>query len=265
VRRGSPVFRSNDPTVSRPEIALDPSRELDELREYLGNDYDQRTLEQYERNLADEFVRVGDEASFYRTSEGYLYDLTAFAMSGTKLPYIERLLQFVRPPARILDFGCGIGSDGLLLLEAGFEVEFADFDNPSTRYLRWRMARRGLEAPIHDLDGGLPSGPFAAAFAFDVIEHVEDPFAFLRQLEGLAGLVAVNFLEEEPDESIPLHRSLPVQALLDEAAGGRILSYGIYHGRSHLVIYRPPSGRRADRLISRGRLLGGRVGAKLAR
>jgi 2-polyprenyl-3-methyl-5-hydroxy-6-metoxy-1,4-benzoquinol methylase len=249
--------------VPRRKIEFDPSRELRELREYLGADYDQSKLEQYARNLAEEFAEVRDEASFYRNSEAYLYDLTAFAMSGTKLPYLERLLQFVDPPASILDFGCGIGSDGLLLLEAGFKVEFADFDNPSTRYLHWRMAKRGLAAPIHDLDLGIPSGPFAAAFAFDVIEHVDEPFAFLRQLEGLASLVAVNFLDEEPDESIPLHRRLPVRTLLDDAADGRIIHYGIYHDRSHLVIYRPPRGHRADRLISKTRLLGGRVGARL--
>ena len=27
-------------------------------------------------------------------------------------------------------------------LEAGYGVEFADFDNPSTKYLRWRLAQR---------------------------------------------------------------------------------------------------------------------------
>jgi SAM-dependent methyltransferase len=184
-------------------------------------------------------------------------------MSGTKRPYLERLLRLVDPPARILDYGCGIGSDGLTLLEAGFRVEFADFDNPSTRYLRWRMDKRGLAAPIHDLDRGAPSGRFDAAFAFDVIEHVDDPYAFLRRLEGLASLIAVNFLEEEFGESIPLHRSLPVRGLLRHAAGGRIVHYGLYHERSHLVIYRPPRGRRADRLISATRLLGSRIGARL--
>jgi hypothetical protein len=234
-----------------------------ELQEYLGEDYDQSDLERSEHNLADEFASVGDEAAFYRTSRGYLYDLTVFAMSGTKLPYLERLLHYVEPPAPILDFGCGIGSDGLMLLEAGFRVEFADFDNPSTRYLRWRLARRGLDAPIHDIDQGLPAGPFAAAFSFDVIEHVEDPFAFLRQLEGTAELVAVNFLEEDADEMIDLHRQLPIQELLNDAADGRIIHYGIYHERSHLVIYRPRSSRRSDRLVSKTRLLSGRVGAKL--
>ena len=92
-------------------------------------------------------------------------------MTGTKLPYLRELARHVPPGSRLLDYGCGIGSDGLLLLEAGYRVEFADFDNPSTEFLRWRLERRGLDAPVHDLDKEVPDG-FDAAYAFDVIEHV---------------------------------------------------------------------------------------------
>src|ERR1044072_1186672 len=117
-------------------------------------------------------------------------------MTGTKLPYLRQLLRNLPTGARLLDYGCGIGSDGLLLLEAGYRVEFADFANPSVEYLRWRMRRRGLEAPTHDLATGVPEG-FHAAYAFDVIEPVPDPFAFLQEMEQRARLVEVNFLEPE--------------------------------------------------------------------
>jgi hypothetical protein len=112
-------------------LELDPAREEGELREYLGSAYDHSFLQHYQRTLADEFAGCGDEATFYRTSKGYLYNLTAFAMTGTKLPYLDELVRLTDPGARLLDYGCGIGSDGLLLLEAGYQVEFADFDNPS--------------------------------------------------------------------------------------------------------------------------------------
>ncbi len=132
--------------------SCDPAREQAELREYLGGSYDHSRLQQYERVLDDEQRRIGDEQRLYRTSEAYLYNLTAFAMTGTKLPYLEELVAAVPPGARLLDYGCGIGSDGLCLLEAGYRVSFADFDNPSTRYLRWRLERRGMDADIYDLD-----------------------------------------------------------------------------------------------------------------
>src|SRR5207247_5387203 len=124
-------------------------------------------------------------------------------------PYLEELTRHLAPGARLLDYGCGIGSDGLLLLEAGYRVEFADFDNPSTAYLRWRLERREIEAPVHDLDGEVPAG-FDAAYAFDVIEHVDDPIEFLGNMERRARLGMINLLDDAPaDQALP-HPRPPV-------------------------------------------------------
>lgn len=218
-------------------LQLDPDRELAELREYLGPSYDETHLRRWQQAVDDELARVGDEATLYRTSEMYLYNLTAFAMSATKVPYLEELVALVPPGARVLDYGCGIGSDGLLLLEAGYEVGFADFDNPSTRYLRWRLERRALRAEIFDLDREPPPPGWSAAYSFDVIEHVDDPFAFLAELERVAALVVVNFLEPHPDEEPDVHHELPIEALLDHARSHNLRSYAVHHGRSHLVAY----------------------------
>jgi len=134
-----------------------------ELREYLGERFDRSRLVRWEDQLEEEAAAIGDEATLYRTSEAYLYNLTAFAMTQTKAPYLDAIRSVVAPGARLLDVGCGIGADGLELLEAGYRVEFADFDNPSTRYLRWRLERRGLDAPVHDLDRGALPGGFVLA------------------------------------------------------------------------------------------------------
>src|ERR1700755_439336 len=129
-------------------ITVDPERELAELQAYLGDDYDHARLQRYEQAVDEELAEVGDEPTLYRTSKMYLYNLTAFAMSRTKEPYLADLTDLVPRGSRILAHGCGIGSDGLLLLEAGYEVGFADFATPSTEYLRWRLQKRGFEAPI---------------------------------------------------------------------------------------------------------------------
>lgn len=241
-------------------IRIDAEREQSELRSYLGAAYDHARLIDYQRQVEDELERLGDEQRFYRESQGYLYDLTAFAMTATKLPYLEVLVAAVPPPASVLDYGCGIGSDGLLLAEHGYSVQFADFDNPSTRYLRWRLERRGLDATIHDLDRGRPPGHFDAVFCFDVIEHADDPFALLAELEALGDLVVVNFLDPQPGET-RLHRTLPVDALLAHAAGRRLRRYSRHHGRSHLVAYSPRRATPLRKALNRRRLGTGRRGA----
>lgn len=224
-------------------IAIDPDRELAELKEYLGERYEHARLQRYEEAVDEELAQVGDEPTLYRTSQMYLYNLTAFAMSRTKEPYLGDLTDLVPPGSRLLDYGCGIGSDGLLLLEAGYEVGFADFANPSTEYLRWRLRKRGLEAPIFDLDSAPPQPGWDAAYSFDVIEHVQDPFAFLGDLERLSNLVVVNFLEPMPDEP-DVHHELPIPELLRHAADRRLRRHRLYHGRSHLVLYEGRHGRR---------------------
>jgi SAM-dependent methyltransferase len=231
-------------------IVHEPAREESELRAYLGPEYRHLDLQQSDARLHEEFHETADEDRFYRSSQAYLYNLTAFAMTPTKLPYLRMLTERLAPGSRVLDYGCGIGSDGLMLLEAGYRVEFADFDNPSVEYLRWRLQRRGLQAPIHDLDRDVPSG-FDAAYSFDVIEHVDDPFGFVTELERRAALVAVNLLEPTPDDQ-DLHRELPIGGLLARATARELLGYRVFYGRSHLLIYRPSRSRRFAGM--RGRL-----------
>lgn len=216
-------------------------RDLEELTEYLGDSYNQQLLWGHRQAVDEEEEAAPDESTFYRTSQAYLYDLTVFAMTGTKDPYRAVLRALVPPGARLLDYGCGIGSDGLRLLDAGYRVEFADFDNPSTEYLRWRLARRGYEAAVHDLDAGVPGG-FDAAYCFDVIEHVPDPYALLEALEQRASIVVVNLLEPDPADT-HLHKPLPIRDIVSRATRRGLLRYRVYHERSHLLAYRGDVGR----------------------
>ncbi|HEX4106516.1 MAG TPA: methyltransferase domain-containing protein [Solirubrobacteraceae bacterium] len=231
----------------RATVAVDPEAEERELREYLGARYEHLRLQQWAHQLDEEFRQIGDEQEFYRRSEGYLYNLTAFAMSRTKVPYLQDLVRLCPPPARLLDYGCGIGSDGLALSAAGYDVSFADFDNPSTRYLRWRLQRRGLDGvAVYDLDRDPPPGGFDLAFAFDVLEHVADPFALLDELERRARIVLVNVLEPVADDVEVHHRELPVQALIDHATTHGLRRHRRYHGRVHLLGYAPCAGGGAE-------------------
>lgn len=216
--------------------------EMGELRDYLGAGFRPDLMIHHRGAVDREAEAAPDESTFYRTSQAYLYDLTAFSMSGVKQPYLQELMEHVPPGSRVLDYGCGIGSDGLALSRAGYAVAFADFDNPSTRYLRWRLERRGLALPVYDIEADeIPAAPFGAVMCLDVIEHVEDPAGFLGRLEALGRVVMVNFLEPEPGDT-HLHHRLDIEALVRHARAKGLLSYRVFHGRSHLVVYSASGG-----------------------
>jgi GT2 family glycosyltransferase len=230
--------------------AFEAEAELAELKDYLGDDFDLMRLWRHQQEVDEEEERAPDEATFYKTSTAYLYDLTVFAMSGTKRPYRDEIMRRIGPGSRLLDYGCGIGSDGLRLREAGYIVDFIDFDNPSTRYLKRRLARRGIEAVVYDVEADKPTG-YELAYCFDVIEHIDDPFAFLRAIEATSDLVAINFLEPVPDD-VHVHKTLPIAELLDYVTAKGLIHYSVHHqGRSHFVIYHSKPADPLRRLLGR--------------
>ena len=235
-------------------LELSPAREQAELEEYLGERFDLRRLQQYELELEREFAACGDEAAFYRSSEAYLYNLTAFAMTRTKLPYLHELIRARRARRR-----------GSSTTAAASAPTASRCSRPATRSssptsptrapstCAGAWPRRGLAAPIYDLDIEVPGG-FDAAYAFDVIEHVDDPFAFLGEMERRADVVVVNLLEPEPGRARARQspRAADRRDLRDARSTGACAPTRSHHGRSHLIAYEPGSAPALARL--RGRL-----------
>ena len=213
--------------------------EWQELKEYLGQDFRPELCHQSTDLVAREFCRSPNEAEFYRTSAGYLYDLTGFSMRETKEPY-RSLVRLLAPPgARLLDYGCGIGSDGLKFLNEGYEVSFADFQNPSTAYLQWRLRQRNSGAAVYDVEQFPSEMHFDLAYSFDVLEHVADPYRFLERLEGVADYVAVNFIVEEHNADFPMHYTHDWEKLEGWiAARNSVLCRSHLYPNSKLVVYK---------------------------
>jgi hypothetical protein len=113
---------------------------------------------------------------FFRQTPYYLSNLVIWHESGHRPPYVAEALPLLRHfQARTLcDFGCGIGSDGLQFVEAGYQVLFCEFDNPASRFLHWRLQQRHLQSPLIE-PADLPrAGAFDALWAMDVFDHLPD-------------------------------------------------------------------------------------------
>lgn len=84
-----------------------------------------------------------------------------------------------RPGVRVLDVGCGVGQVVARLTEAGYEAYGVDVAEPNIAKAR-RFTDRcrlydGRRLPF-------PDGHFASVGALNVLEHVEEPEAFIGEL-----------------------------------------------------------------------------------
>ncbi len=95
---------------------------------------------------------------------------------------LKRLERFV-PPGRLLDVGCAAG---FFLDEAhkrGWQVEGMDVSSFAVEYARNHFGYDVRHGSLTDLD--YPAGAYDLVTLWDVIEHVPDPMAYVRQAVSL--------------------------------------------------------------------------------
>jgi len=101
---------------------------------------------------------------------------------------VELLLQEFDPGASVLDLGCGAGAYGTPLMDAG-HIWLGVEGDPATACLASESGLPVLVANVVDLE--LADGAFDHVIAIEVIEHLDDPEAFIRQAARLANHSAV--------------------------------------------------------------------------
>lgn len=113
----------------------------------------------------------------YRHNEAYAEFLANWD-PGFYAKYADHLLPD-QPGGRVLDIGCGAGQVVQRLAEAGREVYGVDVSEPNIEKARRFTSRCQL------YDGRrlpFPDGFFNCAGALNVLEHVEEPEAFIREV-----------------------------------------------------------------------------------
>lgn len=93
---------------------------------------------------------------------------------------LKLLLDHSPPHAKIIDLGAGHGAFAKRLLKAGYSVVAIEKDA--------KFNAPGLKCIRTDLNGIWPTnlgGPFDVAVAIEIIEHLESPFHFFRQVNKI--------------------------------------------------------------------------------
>ena len=115
--------------------------------------------------------------SYYTRNEAYAEFLAGWD-AGFYAKYADTLKPG-QPGARVLDVGCGVGQVVARLAEAGFEAHGVDVSEPNIE----RAKRFCPRCQLYDGQRlPFPDGHFASAGALNVLEHVEEPEAFIREL-----------------------------------------------------------------------------------
>ena len=155
-----------------------------------------------------------------------------FARSSARAhAYLGEIVPLLDRGARVLHYRCGRGTAGLDLVDAGYDVAFAETPGASAELLRCRLQTRGSTAPVFEIgrpDDQLPSG-FDLALALDSLAHAEAPLDDLLRLEQCASTVAVG---------VP-HG--PLLAAVVDRAGPRLVRRRRISDGEQLVVYRSPS------------------------
>ncbi|MGD0537086.1 MAG: methyltransferase domain-containing protein [Verrucomicrobiota bacterium] len=120
---------------------------------------------------------MGHQESYYRHNEAYADFLAAWD-EGFYAKYADTLAPS-RPGARVLDVGCGVGQVVRRLKDAGFAAHGVEVSEPNVVKAR----QLGLECQTYD-GRSLPFADrhFANVGALNVLEHVEEPEAFIAEL-----------------------------------------------------------------------------------
>jgi 2-polyprenyl-3-methyl-5-hydroxy-6-metoxy-1,4-benzoquinol methylase len=210
----------------REALLIDRYRDLqDSLLQEMGDYFKCGDIEEIRRKCLralsdvkgewDGSVNSGNRGSveeFYNRSEAMVCELMwwhTLAEDSSPLAYVVAM-EFgkLHGCAHCLDFGCGVGSGGIVFARHGMEITFADISSLMLDFSEWRFKRRNLPARRLDLKvSGLPASAFDMVTAMDVFEHLVDPVQTVDEI--WKALVPGGYLfgrfHSEPDEDRPHH------------------------------------------------------------
>ncbi|HEX6977515.1 MAG TPA: class I SAM-dependent methyltransferase [Patescibacteria group bacterium] len=97
----------------------------------------------------------------------------------------EFVKRFIKNGMRVIDLGCGTGYGSAVLSELGCEVTGIDIDKEAVDYATKHYGKKTkfIKGNIKDLR--LKNSEFDIACSFEVIEHIDNPKAFLKEVKRI--------------------------------------------------------------------------------
>lgn len=144
------------------------------------------------RTVAEDFKRHGgvkytwgpSMEAFYGSTSAFLYELALWNRNPLKMStrrFVSRHLALQGKPLDILCVGDGLGFDSLHFARK-HRVTYFELPGVSERFARQLFERSTTTIRVLTDPAEIPKEAFDAVTCFDVLEHVPDPPAMVRQL-----------------------------------------------------------------------------------
>lgn len=141
--------------------------------------------------IKEEWLKINPQTKeeiikFYKETKLYLYDSAAWHFGNRRLFDMQLVSGmknqwnafkdtiFMGRAPKVLDFGCGIGQNAIMLAEAGFDVTLADLESDTLRFAEYRFKKQGIPYKVWKTEEEPPKEKYDFILAFDVFEHMVD-------------------------------------------------------------------------------------------
>lgn len=159
--------------------------------------------------------------NFYTNSTIYIFDLMWWHSITMGLSPLRRInvLEFALTQGikNYLDYGCGVGSTGILFAKHGLEVTLTDIGHKVLKFAAWRFKKRNLNVNVINFSEKLPKSNYELISAFDVLEHLVNIEVLVINIYSALvknGYFVIN-LGDGQEESYPQHINHDTRRILD--------------------------------------------------
>lgn len=155
---------------------------LDDISDFKGEDIESviAKVKDGVRLIAEEWLKKNPKTDreikdFYKRTENYIYDLALWHVTTRRGFDIQLLLDVRRLNVKtILDFGCGIGQNSIMLAREGYDVTMADLkshtlDFAKHRFTKHKIPHRVWQVDVKDMP---PLKKYDVIISYDVLEHL---------------------------------------------------------------------------------------------